>query len=82
MSEAVSDEGGDDVKFGGQVRYQEPVVIFSEGIVNLPILFRVSATDGHLQGVHVVTFRGRYGQLRPQMVKFFVVVAAPARRVS
>ena len=61
ISEAVSNEGGDDVELGGQIRDQESVVIFSERIVNLPTLSRVCATDGHLWGVHVVTFRGRHG---------------------
>ena len=78
-SEAVSDEGGDNVKFGGGVRDQEPVVIFSEGIINLPTLSRVCATDGHLRGVHVITFREHHGQLGPQTVKFFVIVVARAR---
>ena len=64
-SEAISNEGGDNVKLGGWVRYQEPVVVFSKGIVNFPTLSRVCATDGHLRGVHVITFRGRHGWLGP-----------------
>ena len=60
-SKAVGDEGGDNVALGGQIKDQESVVILSEGIVNLPSLSRVCAADGHLQGVHVVSFRGCYG---------------------
>ena len=82
ISEAIYDEGGDNVALGGWVRYQEPVVIFSEGIINLSTLSRVCVTDSHLQGMHVVTFRGCRGRLLPQMVKFFVIVVTSARGVS
>ena len=73
-SEAIGDKGGDNVKLSGGVRDQEPVVIFSEGVVDLPPLSSVRATDSHLWRVHVITFRGCHRWLGPQIVEFFVVV--------
>ena len=45
VSEIVADEGGDDEVFGGQVRNEKPVVVFSKGVVQFPTLSGVCAAD-------------------------------------
>ena len=67
-SKVVRDEGGDDEAFNGQVRDEEPVVIFSKGVVQFSTLSGVCAADRHLQGVHVVSFGGCHGWCWPEVL--------------
>ena len=67
-SEVVADEGGDDKAFGGRVRNEEPVVIFSKRVVQFQTLSGVRAADRHLRGMHVISFRGCHGWCRPEVL--------------
>ena len=48
VSKVVRDERGNNDAFGGWVRDEEPVIIFSKRVVQFPTLSGVRAADRHL----------------------------------
>ena len=78
----MSDEGGYDEVVHGRIRDKEPVVIFSERVVQFPTLSGVHTAHRHLWGVHIVAFWGCHWGFGPEEFQLVVVIVIPSRRAG